>query len=195
MSFNFSEWWESLSTIQQIYWGIAIPSTIIFLLQTILTFVGGGTDSDFSTDTEVEMDHGIGFQFFTLKNFIAFFTIFAWTGIACLDSGFSNPVSILVSSVAGIAMMALMAAIFYYFSKLTDSGTMSLKNAVGKIGEVYLTVGASRKNIGKISVKVQGSLRELEAITDDEEDLKMGTVIEVTDLITDSLLLITKSKK
>jgi hypothetical protein len=195
MSFNFSEWWESLSTIQQIYWGIAIPSTIIFLLQTILTFVGGGTDTHFSTDTEVEMDHGIGFQFFTLKNFIAFFTIFAWTGIACLDSGFSNPVSILVSSVAGIAMMALMAAIFYYFSKLTDSGTMSLKNAVGKIGEVYLTVGASRKNIGKISVKVQGSLRELEAITDDEEDLKMGTVIEVTDLITDSLLLITKSKK
>ena len=92
-------------------------------------------------------------------------------------------------------MMTLMASIFYYFSKLTDSGTMSLKNAVGKIGEVYLTVGASRGNIGKISIKVQGSLRELEAITDDDEDLKMGTVIEVTDIITDNLLLITKSKK
>jgi membrane protein implicated in regulation of membrane protease activity len=195
MSFNFSDWWESLSTIQQIYWGIAIPATIIFLLQTILTFVGGDSDSDFSTDTEVEMDHGIGFQFFTFKNFIAFFTIFSWTGIACLDSNLSYPLTIFISLIAGLAMMALMATIFYYFSKLTDSGTMSMKNAVGKIGEVYLTVGASRGNIGKISVKVQGSLRELDAITDDDEDLKMGTVIEVTDIITDNLLLITKSKK
>ena len=195
MSFNFSDWWESLSTIQQIYWGIAIPSTIIFLLQTILTFMGGDSHSDISTDAEIDSDHGIGFQFFTLKNFIAFFTIFSWTGIACLDSGFSYPKTILISLIAGLLMMTLMASIFYYFSKLTDSGTMSLKNAVGKIGEVYLTVGASRGNIGKISIKVQGSLRELEAITDDDEDLKMGTVIEVTDIITDNLLLITKSKK
>ena len=195
MSFNFSAWWESLSTIQQIYWGIAIPSTVIFLLQTILTFMGGDSDSDISTDVEVETDHGIGFQFFTLKNFIAFFTIFSWTGIACFDSGFSYSKTIIFSVLAGLAMMTLMAALFYYFSKLTDSGTMKMKNAVGKVGEVYLTVGASRGNVGKISIKVQGSLRELEAITDDEEDLKMGTVIEVTDIITDNLLLITKSKK
>lgn len=195
MSFNFSDWWESMSTIQQIYWGIAIPSTIIFLLQTILTFMGGDSDSDISTDAEVDGDHGIGFQFFTLKNFIAFFTIFSWTGIACLDSGFSYPKTILISLIAGLLMMTLMATIFYYFSKLTDSGTMAMKNAVGKIGEVYLTVGANRNNVGKISIKVQGSLRELDAITDDEEDLKMGAVIEVTNIISDSLLLITKSKK
>ncbi|MEQ9402910.1 MAG: hypothetical protein RIM99_04940 [Cyclobacteriaceae bacterium] len=195
MSFDFSEWWDGLNLIQQIYWGIAIPSTLIFLIQTVMTFIGGEVDTDAEVDMEIEADHGIGFQFFTLKNFIAFFTIFSWTGIACLDSGFSTTTSIIVSTLAGILMMVIMATVFYYFSKLTDSGTMHMKNAIGKVGEVYLPVGGSRANIGKISIKVQGSLRELDAITDDKKDLSVGTVIEVKDLISDSLLLITKSGK
>lgn len=194
MDFSLSEWWDSLSLIKQIYWGFAIPSTLLFIIQTLLTFFGADFDAEGDADIDVESDHGAGFQFFTLKNFVAFFTIFSWTGIACLDSDFSYGLTLIVSIIAGIAMMTLMAAIFYYFSRLTDSGTMSIKNAVGKIGEVYLPVLAKRANIGRVSIKVQGSLRELEAITDDTKDLPMGTVIEVTDVIGDNVLLITKSK-
>ncbi len=194
MDFSLSEWWDSMNIIEQIYWGIAIPSTLIFIIQMLLTFIGADMETDGGADFDVEMDDGAGFQFFTLKNFVAFFTIFSWTGIACLDSGYEFGLTLLVSIVAGIAMMALMAGIFYYFSRLTDSGTMSIKNAIGKIGEVYLPVKASRENIGRVSIKVQGSLRELEAITDDKEDLPMGTVIEVTDVIGDNVLLITKSR-
>ncbi len=195
MSSNLSDWWDALTTIQQIYWGIAIPSTLIFLIQTVLTFVGGDMDTELDHDVSVETDHGAGFQFFTFKNFIAFFTIFSSTGIACINSGWTTGITILVSVLAGLAMMVVMASIFYYFSKLTDSGTMKMKNAIGQIGEVYLTVGAKRGNIGKVSVKVQGALRELDALTDDKEDLTMGTVVEVTDIINDNLLLISKSKK
>lgn len=194
MDFSLSEWWDSLTLIQQIYWGFAIPSTLLFIGQTLMTFFGAEMDADGGADFDVETDHGAGFQFFTLKNFVAFFTIFSWTGIACIDSGFDYGMTLVVSIIAGVLMMALMAAIFYYFSKLTDSGTMSIKNAIGKIGEVYLPVEAKRGNIGRVSIKVQGSLRELEAITDDSKDLPMGTVIEVTDVIGDNVLLITKSK-
>lgn len=194
MDFSLSEWWDSLSLIQQIYWGFAIPSTLLFIIQTLLTFFGADFDTEGDADIDVESDHGVGFQFFTLKNFVAFFTIFSWTGIACLDSNFSYGLTLVISIVAGIIMMTLMAAIFYYFSRLTDSGTMSIRNAVGKIGEVYLPVQAKRANIGRVSIKVQGSLRELEAITDDSKDLPMGTVIEVIDVIGDNVLLITKSK-
>lgn len=194
MDFSFSEWWDSLSLIKQIYWAFAIPSTLIFIIQTILTFVGGDFDSDGGADFDVEMDDGAGFQFFTLKNFIAFFTIFSWTGIACLDSDFTLGLTLIISISAGILMMVIMGSIFYYFSRLTDSGTMSFKNAIGKVGEVYLPINAKRGNIGRVSIKVQGSLRELEAITDDENDLVVGNVIEVTDIIGDNVLLITKSK-
>lgn len=193
MDFSFSEWWDSLILIKQIYWAFAIPSTLIFIIQTILTFVGGDFDSDGGADFDVEMDDGAGFQFFTLKNFIAFFTIFSWTGIACLDSGYALGLTLLVSISAGVLMMVIMGSIFYYFSRLTDSGTMSFQNAIGKVGEVYLPVTAKRGNIGRVSIKVQNSLRELEAITDDTKDLAVGTVIEVTDIIGGNILLITKS--
>lgn len=194
MNFSLSEWWDSLSLLQQIYWGFAIPSTLLFIGQTLMTIFGGEMEVDGDVDFDIETDHGAGFQFFTIKNLVAFFTIFSWTGIACLDSGFELGSTIIISVIAGVVMMGIMAAIFYYFSKLTDSGTMSIKNAIGKIGEVYLLVQAKRGNIGRVSIKVQGSLRELEAITDDTKDLPMGTVIEVTDVIGDNVLLITKSK-
>jgi membrane protein implicated in regulation of membrane protease activity len=192
MNFDFSAWWDSLATVQQIYWGIAIPSSVIFLLQIAMTFIGAD-HADSPVDFDVETDHGAGFQFFTFKNFIAFFTIFSWTGIACLDNGMSLAMTLPISAVAGILMMVLMASIFYFFSRLTDDGTLHIKNAIGKLGEVYLPVEAKRGNIGKINVKVQGSLRELDAVTDDETDLTTGTVIEVKGILGENVLLVSKS--
>jgi hypothetical protein len=79
---SFGTWWEGLSVILKIYWGIAVPFTLFFVLQLILSFFGAESPDDLP-DAEIEADHGIPFQFLTLKNLIGFFTIFSWTGIAC----------------------------------------------------------------------------------------------------------------
>jgi hypothetical protein len=78
---------------------------------------------------------------------------------------------------------------------MTDSGTMKTKNAIGKTGTVYIPVEAKRNNMGKVQVKIQSSLRELDAITDDEEDLKTGNVVYINDVLDGNILLISKSKK
>lgn len=191
---NLSEWWDTLTGLEKIYWGMAVPFTLFFIFQLILTFSGTDFSDHTDVDTEIDSDHGIAFQFFTLKNMIAFFTIFAWTGIACLDSGLSNQTSIVISIVAGLAMMAIMATMMFYMSKANESGTLQMKNAVGAIGEIYMVVKANRGNIGKVQVKVQDSLRTLEAITDDDIDLKPGMVITVKDLANDNLLIVTSNK-
>ena len=85
-----------------------------------------------------------------------------------------------------------MAAMFYYMKKLTDSGTLDYNNAINAVGEVYLTIGANRSNMGKVSVRVQGSLRELEALTDSLFDLKSGTIIDVT---SNGILIVEQTKK
>ena len=190
---NLSEWWNSLDTIRQIYWGIAIPFSLIFLIQMVLTFIGGEMEIDGDADFDVESDSSVGFQFFTLKNFIGFFTIFSWSGIAALDSDYSTATTLIISTISGLIMMTLMASLFYFFSKLTDSGTMNINNAKGAIAEVYMRIHGNRSNIGKVLVKVQGSLRELEAITDDEEDLPTGSVVNVKDVINDNILLVSKN--
>lgn len=190
---NFPVWWDALSIVEKIYWSFAIPFTILFVLQMLMTLIGGEMEADGGADFDVETDHGAGFQFFTIKNFVAFFTIFSWTGIACLDAGLSLFATIGVSVVSGILMMAIMALLFYSFSRLTSSGTLKLKNAKGGVGEVYLTIKANRGNIGKVSIMVQGSFRELDAITDDDLDLTNGMVINVKDVINGNLLLVSKS--
>ena len=191
---DFPGWWEALELLEKIYWGIAIPFTIFFFLQIALTFFGGDVPEDGGADFDVETDGGIGFQFFTLKNLVAFFTIFAWAGIACLDSGLSNGTSIVVSFISGVTMMGIMGGIFYLLGKATESGTLKMKNAIGAVGEVYLELEEKRGNIGQVQVQVQGTLRTLEALTDDIENLKQGAVVTVTDIINNNILLVTKSK-
>ena len=185
------EFFEGMSTLEQTYWGFALLGSVVFLIIFILTFIGGG-DSDMDGDaSDFEADDGgVGFQFFTFKNIVAFFTIFGWTGITCIDNGLSTGLTLILSIIAGLLMMVLTTSLFFWMHKLAESGTLKMKNAIGVIGEVYLPIGAKRSKMGKVQIKVQGSLRELEAITDNEEELKTGTMVKVTKIVSAELLLV-----
>ena len=185
-----TDWFSNLELFLKIYWGISLLASFVFVIILVATFVGGDTDDLGDVDTEVEGDTGAGFQFFTFKNLVAFFTIFGWSGIACIDAGYSQSIAVVVSLICGLIMMFVMAALFYYMSKLNDSGTLKLKNAVNAIGEVYLTIGATRSKMGKVHIRVQGALRELEALTDAETDLKLGTVIKVKEVTGNGILIV-----
>lgn len=189
---DLSTWWFALNGLEKIYWALAIPSTLLFLIQLVTTFLVGDFDSDVpDADLEVEGDGGIGFQFFTFKNMVAFFMLFSWTGIACLDSGYSMLTTIIVSLLSGLAMMTVMATLFYYLSKLHQSGTLKIDRAVGKIGETYLRIPGNRGGFGKIQLTLQGSVHEFDALTDQEEDIPTGTIIQIIQVIDNSKMLVT----
>ena len=190
------DFFAEMATIEQTYWIIALIGSAIFVVVFILTFIGGG-DADMEADvSEIDGDDGgVGFQFFTFKNVVAFFTIFGWTGIICIDNGSSNITSIIISSIAGLTMMILTSLLFFYMNKLAQSGTLKIQNAVGTICEVYLPIGANRSSIGKVQIKVQGSLRELEAVTDEEEELKTSSIVKVVEVVSSELLLVKKLSK
>lgn len=190
------EFFEGLTSLEQTFWIIALIGSALFLIIFALTFIGGG-DSDMEADaSDFETDDGgVGFQFFTFKGIVGFFTIFGWTGITCLNSNLSTAITIIISTIAGIIMMVLTSLLFYWMHKLAESGTLKMQNAVGVIGEVYLPIGAERSTLGKVQIKVQGSLRELEAITDELEDLKTGTMVKVTEIVSAEILLVEKLSK
>jgi membrane protein implicated in regulation of membrane protease activity len=182
------DWFANLEFLPKLYWIIAVVGSLIFTIVVILSFAGGDAD-DFDLDAE------IGFQFITFKNLVGFFTMFGWTGIACIDAGFPASLTIAISLVCGLVMMVIMASLFYFMSRLTDSGTLKMENALGAIGEVYLTIGADRSRIGKVTVKVQGSMRELDALTDSFTELKSGTIIKVVDVTSNGILIVDQTKK
>lgn len=189
------EWFAEMEWFSKVFWIIAAIGSIFFLIMLVTTFVTGGADVDIDADMDADFDmDGGGFHFFTIKNLVAFFTIFGWSGIAAIDADMSKPITILIATICGLVMMFIMALLFYLVNKLNDSGTLIVKNALGAIGEVYLTVGADRSKIGKVNVRIQGALREMEALTDEETDLKMGTVIKVIEVTNNGILIIEKLK-
>ncbi|MCB0372628.1 MAG: hypothetical protein KDD31_06455 [Muricauda sp.] len=182
-------WFAALTLFEKVYWIVAIAGSAILLVLVVMTLVGGDVDDMGDVDTDIEADTGIHFQFLSFKNLMGFLTIFGWSGIACIDNGLSTGLTILISVFCGLLMMLAMASLFYYLAKLQSSGTLNLRNAVNQIGEVYLTIGANRSRIGKVSVNVQGTLRELQALTDEDQDLVQGNVVKVQE-VTDTGILI-----
>ena len=194
MEILLESWWQNLLTAEKVYWIIAIPFTVVFLIMMILTLMGGDVDSaDMDVDMEMETDTGIGFQYLSIKNLVGFFTIFGWTGVACLAAGKGMVFTIVVSVLAGLLMMTIMSTIVYLMGKLTEQGNLNLKNATGKIATTYLTIPAERKGMGKIQIKVQG-FRTLDAMTDEKEDIKTGSIVEVVAVINNEVLLVKRSK-
>lgn len=187
------QWFDALSTFEKVYWITAGISSVIFLILLVLTFIGGEVDDMGDVDTDIDGDIGIDFQFLSFKNLMGFFTIFGWSGIAFINAGYANVITLIVSVVCGLLMMTAMAALFYYLGKLTSDGSLKLKNALNATGEVYLTIGANRSSLGKIQVKVQGGLRELEALTDEDHDLKQGDIITVTTVTDNGILIVNKN--
>lgn len=185
------EWFSNLTDFEKFYWIITGVSSLFFIFILITTFTGGDIDDV----GDIDADTGVGFQFFTLKNTVAFFAIFGWSGISCINAGYTQTTTIIISVVCGFMMMVMVALLMFYMRKLNNSGTLKIKNALGAVGEVYTTIGAERSKIGKVQIKVQSSLRDLEALTDYNFDLTQGAVIEVVDYTSNGILIVEPQKK
>ncbi len=191
MILSISDWHDSLPMFERLYWYIAMPFSILFLIQVMMTMFGGDMD-DIDSDSDTG-DDGIGFQFLTVKNLIAFLTIFSWAGLASIHSDFGVFVTIVISTISGLIMMFVMAYLAYSMSKLAEDGTWKIRNAIFKTATVYLTIPSNMNGTGKVQIDVQG-LKTLDAMTNDNEDLKTGMIVTVVDVTDNEILIVSNSK-
>ncbi len=198
-------WWETLSSFEKVFWYIAIPFSVILLIQIVLTFIGiGGASSDVGGDVPDDIgdaDFDLNdfadaaqpsFSFFTFRNFVAFFAVFGWAGIVGIKNGFSDLMVVIFGIVCGLLIMLIISTLFYFISKLADSGNLDIRNTINQVGNVYLPIKANSGNIGKVQVTVQDSNREMRAVTHKDQDLPTGTVIKVTGIESGSILVVEK---
>ncbi len=163
--------------------------------------VGGDTDIDISDTGDASeasnmADADPSFNYFTVRNFIAFFTMFGWAGIAAWNEGLSKTWTISIAILVGLITMGVVSALFYYMSKLQDAGgSLKIRNALNQVGNVYIPIKAAGGNVGKIQITIQGSFREMPAITKDDEELATGTVVKVVGIVSNSILVVQKVLK
>ena len=78
-------------------------------------------------------------------------------------------------------------------TNMVEEGTMKMSNAIGRTGEVYLPIKAENGGFGKVQINIQGSLHEIQAFTNDDKDLKVGTIVRVEKVVDDTILLVTSN--
>jgi hypothetical protein len=184
---EFFRWLLQLKGFELILWCIALLFSLLFVLQTIVSFFIGGNDD---IDSFGDDGHGDGSGFFTLRNMVAFFTMFGWTGLAAYKSGIPNAWVVVIAVAAGVLTVYMLYFIMQRASRLRQSGTLQMKNAVSQVGETYLRIPASRGGMGKVQIQVQGRLMELDAMTDDDEDIATGRPIKVVGTLNERILLV-----
>lgn len=197
---NLTIWWNALSGLEQFFWAIAIPFTAFFSIQFLLTLLGFDHDHEIGDlDTDMDLsdgdssitDAGDAFQLFSIRSIISFFTMFGWAGIAFLRAGWTPVGTFIMAFILGTGMMFLVSYLFHWMLKMQQSGTMQIHNALFETGEVYIPIPAAGKGRGKVQIAVQGTLRELEAITEGKHRIPTGTKVKVKEIMADDVLLVT----
>ena len=194
------DWWSALSGAQQAFWGIAIVFSILFLIQFVFSLIGLDADTDMDVDGDfdvsgdVDTDPGFGldadFTILSVRSIIAFFTFFGWTGVLVLNSGRSTLQAIVFASVAGLLAMVLVGYLIYLFSKLSQEGNYNIDNALFNTGTVYLTIPGQESGKGKIHVTIDGTMREMDAITKEGDKIPTGADIRVVEVLENNVLLV-----
>jgi len=190
MIFWMTDWWNALQSLEQVFWGIAIVSSVLFVIQFGLSLLG----LDFESDVDVETgstDFAVdpSFALFSVRSFIAFATFFGWAGVLALNSGYAKTMVIVWALIAGFSAMMLVAYLMYFFSTLSQEGNANVQDLLFENGSVYLTIPAHRKGAGKVHVTLASSLREMNAVTEGEE-LASGKNVKIVEIIEDNVLVV-----
>lgn len=176
----------------QVLWAITLSASLIFVIQTVMTFLGlGDHDADFDLDTsDGSFDADPSMNLLTFRNLVNFCMGFGWTAVLMHEKIQSNALLIIVSVIVGILLVTVVMWIFKWLSGMQQTGNIDVhKSAVGCEGKVYLTIPSERKGEGKVQITINNAVREYDAVTDGET-IPTGKAIKVTEVINDYTLLV-----
>ena len=224
-------WWDALDGILKVLYCVAIPSTLIFLLDTVLMLFGLGDgaaanpsdtsgldlDGDLDVDAGLDLpdfhdvhlhdvhadqgnqdiDHDIqhagddsaGLKLFTLQGILIFLVLFSWISIAAISTGLSAFPAIVIGLLVGAAALYGTAKLFQFFRRMQENGALSIRNALGQTATVYIPIPPDKRRGGKVTLTIQRSFTELDAITEGSASLATGTAVTVIDIQGDTLVV------
>ena len=188
------ELFNSLEPLQKFFWVIALCASLVFLIQTIMTFVGLGTDADVDAgpmDGSVDsVEDGSLSGVFSFRNLINFLLGYGWAGVLLFDSFEKRLVLQLVAIAVGLVFVLAFVFMFRQVMKLSHDGSFKMQEAVGLKADVYLRIPAARSGRGKVQVSVKGSVHEIDAVTDSDKEIATGGQVEILEVLGDDLLLV-----
>jgi len=179
-------------TMQNVFLCCAIVGGGLFILRSVMMVMGmGGADQSDGEAGDVDISHGDGdtpvvaLKLLTIHGMTAFLLMFGLIGYFMLLNGSPLWLTNIMSSLAGLVTLYIIAKLFQSSRKLQSDGTIYPKDIVGVEGSVYLTVRPGE--IGKVQLTVRGALKVFDArAKDPATEIKTSQrvkVIEAADVL------------
>jgi hypothetical protein len=205
-----------LALMTEVYWGMAIFFSAIFgwqLLAAIFGHIGGGEQVDAPAAHDItigghdftaahQLHEGAvqgaetlsSFKLLSVRSVTAFGLLFSWAGVLYhrQEEAPTSGLVILYSFLWGMAGMILTSVIFFFLSRLVETGTRRLVTCVGQRGTVYMDIPAGGS--GQIKTVVSNQVSFVSARATGGESLKAGTPIMVKRLLDASTVEVEKAE-
>lgn len=185
-----------MTIVMKVLWGVTLAASLIFLIQSIMTFIGADADSSFdvadgSADDLSSLDPaGSGANLYTFRNLVNFLLGFGWSAILLQGSVRSTGLLLVISVVVGVGLVVAVMYIFKFLGGMQQSGNINVfKTAVGCQGTAYLAIPAERSGEGKIQITINNSVREYNAVTDGGR-IPTGTPVTVVEVLDSRTMLV-----
>lgn len=195
--------WVTWNLAQKIFFCIAMPASVLLIVQIIMMLIGfgsGGADADVDADVDADIDIDIddvgtgevldadhGFGLFTVRGLIAFFTVGGWVGYTLADG--NTVLAVVAALLSGSVALVLMGLLLKWLTSLQSNGNLNYNDAIGLVGEVYLTVPVKDGGKGKVTVILNERLTELSAIQTGDQPISTGKKVKIVGMVSDSFIV------
>jgi len=154
---------------------IAVPSTLVLVVQTVLLFFGIGDD----IEGDLDLPTDDGFVLFSLRGIMGMAAVGGWSGLVLYETGVPLGLTVVLALFFGFLALAAIAWLMKISMKLQSSGNLDLGYAIGKVGTVYIPIPGEMKGAGKVNITIQERLVEVNAVTTAGRKLATGETVRV----------------
>ncbi len=166
-------------TIAPICYYIAVFSTILFVVKTLIFSIFGG-DAEVVSDFTTEFEFETSFDFLSIQSILAFFMGFGWIGLAGLTQWNLRLIPAMAAAVAfGLVLMFGSAYLMFLVKKLNKRVVKNYAACVGSAAKAYTAFHPSGE--GQIEVEVNGRLSIEKALNTTENEIEAFSQVEIID--------------
>lgn len=208
-------WFESLDLLERIYLLLGGIGGGLFAVRFAMTLIGFGGDEGADADHGAGADHGadadhgagdgdadqadqdshdahemLSFKLLSFQGLTAFSMMFGIIGLAVSRGGFGSVTSLAAATAAGAAIVWVADKLFRFLGGLQESGTLDLRRAIKEEGTIYLTIPT--EGVGKVRLTVDGRLRVLDAVSEDQSEIPTDSRVEVVSVVNKNVMVVKK---